>query len=269
MYTMFMHTRHMGYKTMRKIIVGDIHGCYKELNSLMRRVKLDKKEDVIVFLGDYTDRGPDSYKVVRYLMRLKQEMGQRCVLLRGNHEEHILEYVKPSFSILDESFWYYNGGQMTVKSFGDFFPSEEERKEAFERYAAFITANTELYYDLGECFCAHASVKNENPQITLQEDPRFFTWDRSILNGGLYHGKFAVVGHTPMEEPTMFLAGEDGTVTQKTFEVGTEYEIPKSNMLCIDTCCFYTGRLTALVLAEGKMRLYRTFGHPHKHLGRE
>ena len=52
---------------MKTVIFGDIHGCYNELVSIVKKTKLDRKNDKAIFLGDYTDRGPDSYKVFKYI----------------------------------------------------------------------------------------------------------------------------------------------------------------------------------------------------------
>ena len=56
---------------MKTIVVGDIHGCYNELKELMIDLKenqeYNENTDRLIFLGDYIDRGDDSYKVVQYI----------------------------------------------------------------------------------------------------------------------------------------------------------------------------------------------------------
>ena len=62
---------------MKTIVVGDIHGCYNELKELMIDLKenqeYNENTDRLIFLGDYIDRGDDSYKVVQYIKELQKE----------------------------------------------------------------------------------------------------------------------------------------------------------------------------------------------------
>ena len=72
---------------MRTLAIGDIHGCSKALAALLRYVRPDP-DDLLVFLGDYIDRGPDSRGVINQLL----QVAGRChtVFLRGNHEVMLL-----------------------------------------------------------------------------------------------------------------------------------------------------------------------------------
>jgi serine/threonine protein phosphatase 1 len=71
--------------------VGDIHGCYDKLTTLLGRIPFDRDRDTLIFLGDYINRGPDSRKVLDHLIRLKKEC-RNVVYLVGNHEHTLLEY---------------------------------------------------------------------------------------------------------------------------------------------------------------------------------
>jgi len=71
--------------------VGDIHGCYRKLASLIERLPLDRDRDFLIFLGDYIDRGPESRGVIEYLLELREKV-QNAVFLLGNHEHALLEY---------------------------------------------------------------------------------------------------------------------------------------------------------------------------------
>lgn len=69
--------------------VGDIHGDIETLRVILKRVELEiSGEDILVFLGDYIDRGPPEGQVgaLLELAELKMSMGERLILLRGNHE---------------------------------------------------------------------------------------------------------------------------------------------------------------------------------------
>ena len=54
-------------------IIGDIHGCYRELLELLSKINPDPVADTLIFLGDYIDRGPDSKNVVSEILKLKKE----------------------------------------------------------------------------------------------------------------------------------------------------------------------------------------------------
>ena len=51
----------------RVIAIGDIHGMYEKLTALMEKISFDPEEDLLVFLGDYIDRGPDSVNCLQYV----------------------------------------------------------------------------------------------------------------------------------------------------------------------------------------------------------
>ena len=58
----------------RTYVIGDIHGCYDKLIALMDKINIDLDSEKLVFIGDYIDRGPDSFEVVEYLISLKKKM---------------------------------------------------------------------------------------------------------------------------------------------------------------------------------------------------
>ena len=68
---------------MRYLAVGDIHGCFTALTSLAAYVPF-RDDDLLITLGDYVNRGPDSCAVLDWLIR-RQRHG-KLVPLRGNHE---------------------------------------------------------------------------------------------------------------------------------------------------------------------------------------
>jgi len=78
-------------------ILSDIHGHYDEFLIRLNQIKQlceKEKNNKLILLGDYIDRGPDSYKVVKEVYELQQKYGvDKVVALRGNHEEWFLEYL--------------------------------------------------------------------------------------------------------------------------------------------------------------------------------
>lgn len=72
----------------RQLFIGDIHGCHRTLKRLLKKVKLEKK-DHLILLGDYINRGPDSKGVLDEIMQLINAK-YNVSTLRGNHEEMLL-----------------------------------------------------------------------------------------------------------------------------------------------------------------------------------
>jgi serine/threonine protein phosphatase 1 len=91
----------------RTIAIGDIHGCSLALAALVDAIDTNP-DDLLVTLGDYIDRGPDSRGVLDRLIAL----AGRCQLvpLLGNHEDMVLAAKADAWSL---KFWLACGGQMT------------------------------------------------------------------------------------------------------------------------------------------------------------
>lgn len=70
--------------------IPDIHGCKDLLIKALDQIFSLQKTGKIIFLGDYIDRGPESYGTVEYLSNLTKE-GWEFIFLKGNHEDMFLE----------------------------------------------------------------------------------------------------------------------------------------------------------------------------------
>lgn len=66
--------------------VGDLQGCRRELDRLLKKIRFDADKDHLYCVGDLVNRGPDSLGVLRAMMELKNSV--TCVL--GNHDLHLL-----------------------------------------------------------------------------------------------------------------------------------------------------------------------------------
>ena len=94
---------------MATIMVGDIHGNLPALIDVLDQLHSEVAAgDVIVFLGDYIDRGPDSKACVDTILSFRKEVPARVVCLRGNHEDWLLrtmlDYSRHSWLVGMEAF---------------------------------------------------------------------------------------------------------------------------------------------------------------------
>ena len=99
---------------MRNFAIGDIHGCINTLRSLIEEQIKPEPGDIVYFLGDYINKGPDSKGVLDYLLSLKtSNLSIKC--LRGNHEQYLLDALQYPW---EEVGFRSRGGQETLRSFG-------------------------------------------------------------------------------------------------------------------------------------------------------
>ncbi len=225
---------------MRKVIVGDIHGCLRELKLLWEKAKINTKKDMVIQLGDMIDRGPDPCGVLEFFRERKEEMGDRLVLVRGNHEEILLEAVRdPELMEL----WSANGGMETVRSL-------KERGMKPADWVSWLEEETVLYYQDEKILCAHAGVDHE---IGAENSEDVLLWDRSQLLENRYGGSLAVVGHTPLSVAA-YMDGTGGPA--RALPDGRLRHLPKSGMICLDTGCVFGGKLTAMSIVGGNFILH-------------
>lgn len=224
---------------MRNIIIGDVHGCYDELIALLTRINFNDREDKIIFLGDYTDRGTQSYEVYRLLRGLKQQMENRCVLLYGNHEDLVFDYYEDN-----DPNWKRNGGKETLKSF-------KTHNVSLDRYTNWISKNTQLWYKCKRYQACHAGLENKPLDKQYEE---VLLWDRSAIRQGFYKGPLTIVGHTPLNEPT-WIGPVNNEVEYIPLQYYEWYDLPLEGLIAIDTGCGKGGYLTALIIEKTQFYL--------------
>lgn len=206
--------------------VGDIHGCFDKLAGLVAACDSISagKRSRFVFLGDYVDRGPDTRKVIEFLIRGQQS--GRFVCLRGNHEELLVGAAARDRTDRGLLTWWANGGEQTLDSYGVKDPSELP-----EKHLAWIEGLPLTFEDGGRLF-VHAGVR---PGVPLpHQDSKDLIWIREpFLSFEGSHGVFVVHGHTP-----------------------TRSRLPdlRTNRLNIDTGACLGGPLTAALFSVGEVQ---------------
>lgn len=207
----------------RVLVVGDVHGCRRELEVLLRALAV-AAGDTVVFLGDYIDRGPDVRGVLERLLALAASPGVRSIFLRGNHEDMLLGYLGHG-GRYGEAF-LANGGDATLRSYGVSGTPDAARFEAAlpPAHLEFVRA-TKLLHVEGQYVMVHAGVRPGRPLDRQNAHDLLWIRDEFIARPHAF-GKTVVFGHTPMRE----------VLEDLPYKIG------------IDTGCVYGGMLSALEL---------------------
>jgi serine/threonine protein phosphatase 1 len=225
--------------------VGDVHGRLDVLGPLLHDIAEDARDSrpaeppLLVFLGDYVDRGADSRGVVDLVLQMQAFPRFEVAALKGNHEEALLQFLAdPSFGAT----WMEHGGGPTLASYDVQPPATRTDPDAWARvseefarilpdaHRAFY-ASLELMRVVGDYAFVHAGVR---PGVPLdQQAERDLLWIRQeFLQDRGPFGKVIVHGHTPSEEPQLL-----------------------KHRLGVDTGAYATGVLTAVRLQDDDQRL--------------
>ena len=165
----------------RQLVIGDIHGCFRTLNVLLLKLDITPL-DQIFFLGDLINRGPDSGKVIDQIIDL-QENGHQVFVLRGNHEQLILDAARVS-----------NEALRTVLESRNSLSLLRKNGTMKRRYYRLIK-NSLHYIELEEFYLVHAgfNLKKKNPF----SDTHAMLWKRPFNLKNKINGKRVLYGHNP------------------------------------------------------------------------
>ncbi len=227
--------------------IGDSHGCIEKLVDLRAAILEDSARAdaagpaaarrVVVYLGDYIDRGPASREVLDLLIE-QPLAGFESVHLLGNHEAFMLQFLDEAGDPLN---WILNGGDATLSSYGveigqlSLGSAEGEGLRAAlarrvpRKHRAFLS-NLRPRHVEGDYLFVHAGIR---PGVAIEaQDLEDLIWIREpFLGSNADHGKIVVHGHTPGQAPVI-----------------------RANRIGIDTGACYGGKLTTLVLEESRRR---------------
>jgi serine/threonine protein phosphatase 1 len=196
--------------------VGDVHGRVDALKILLHDIARDALETrplgppLLVMLGDYVDRGPDSRAVVDAILAIAAHGAFEVATLKGNHEATLLAFLDTP---VEAASWLEFGGGATLASYGVAPPPARPdemalfyARDAFEaalppQHRAFYE-NLELMRVVGDYAFVHAGVR---PGVALEDQtPQDLLWiRREFLEAPGPFDKVIVHGHTPVETPQL------------------------------------------------------------------
>ncbi|WP_221134736.1 metallophosphoesterase family protein [Rhizobium lentis] len=225
--------------------IGDIHGRYdlllKAEEAILRDGAQLPGQKLIVTLGDYIDRGPDSAQVIAHLMTPPPDGFDR-ICLAGNHEIAMLDYIDGWLSYDD---WMRMGSAELLKSYGLdpehlplIFPSGVQldaflRQSLPHTHIDFMRALPVMLETPNVVF-VHAGIDPMLPLAAQTEEDLVLIRHR-FLESRIPLPKLVVHGHTPNDEPDI-----------------------RSRRLNLDTRAFRSGRLTVARFWQGRVHLFST-----------
>jgi serine/threonine protein phosphatase 1 len=208
---------------MRVLAIGDIHGCLGPLDELLAWVN-PAPDDVLITLGDYVDRGPDTRGVLNRLIELKKSRPVIC--LRGNHEVMMVDARRGGRS--EKKMWLSVGGAQALGSYGREPGHSGTFDDIPEEHWHFLEHELVDYHESELFIFVHATVEYSTK---MDEQPGYaLYWEFIGDEMRHYSGKTVICGHT----------------SQKA---GVPKVVPGA--VCIDTYAHGGGWLTCLDAISG------------------
>lgn len=154
----------------RTLVLGDIHGGLKAVVQVLERAKVSTN-DTLIFLGDYMDGWSESPQVIDFLIDLSQK--QKCIFIRGNHDELVLDWLENNHEHLNEEMWFKHGGKATVDAY--LYVSDEVKQQ----HIIFLKSLQNYHLDEQNRLFVHAGFTNMNG-VGLEFFSKMLYWDRTL-----------------------------------------------------------------------------------------
>ncbi|MBY0359655.1 MAG: AAA family ATPase [Candidatus Obscuribacterales bacterium] len=231
-------------------IIGDVHGCYDELLELIDLLgyklafKIEEDGSLsgfnlvppepdrrLAFVGDFSDRGPASDKVLALVMHLCQ--ANLAIAVRGNHDEKLRRYLK--------------GNPVEVKgSLAATATQVDARGQAFRQRLLAFLSELPIIYETADLIMVHGAYRHgASPAVTRKlclygetdgsKDEHGFTRRLHLWEQDYTGDKYIVRGHDVVRKPRFRLTPSGKAIVN------------------VDTGCAFGRRLTALRFPEVKL----------------
>lgn len=239
---------------LRVYAIGDVHGCLSELKEILSLIDDDLSRQPIenhrlIFVGDYTDRGPNNPETLEFLINLRRTR-PNLTCLKGNHDKGLFDFVTRNGS--QSTMFFRYGGASTLRQYRIDIPKQVAEDEWMEpepndvprivRQAQEKIDPSHLHFlnalpyftEQDDYFFCHAGIK---PGVSLDDQAAgdlIWIRDEFLLSDKLYD-KVVIHGHTSRLDVDVH-----------------------PNRINIDTRCHATGVLTCLALEKDQHRILQT-----------
>ncbi|MCY4328836.1 MAG: metallophosphoesterase [Endozoicomonadaceae bacterium] len=202
----------------RTIIIGDVHGCFDELQAILKKVAYSPQSDRLIMTGDVISKGPYPFKTLQFCREINAEV------VAGNHEYAFMLYLqgkKPPYS-----------GFLQLKQ--NMLPDIEQWQEWFEHLPLFIATS--------EFLVVHAGL---HPSLPVEKtDPHILTTIRT------WDGKGESLNCENDPPWFDFYTGKKLVIFGHWAKRGL---VVRDNVTGLDSGCVYGNDLSALILPERKI----------------
>jgi hypothetical protein len=181
----------------RDFIIGDIHGCFDELQKLLSSVAFDHSVDRLISVGDLVDRGPKNIEVLKFFL---QHYGKSVFAVKGNHDEmfemNVLNMMDTSYEYSSRVDWgtlRRNGTAWIDELFHDTkSPDREEHIDVLKKAAKMVETfpyilvsgkGTSNRYNV-----VHTEFIRKHPKPRMIEGFSFYGWGKTVDTLQPYHG---------------------------------------------------------------------------------
>lgn len=276
----------------RYFTIGDIHGNFDRLDRLLKLLvqyaDMNLREDKLVFTGDFTDRNLNTKEVISTLKYLKEKYEDNVIILMGNHEEFLLEYLHATGPYGTGDRWCFerNGGKETFESYCYAWPFKSRDAPmqllvAMEKEGHYdFIKSFEHFHETDEYWFSHAPIpkpqynrelvhktllalRDENPETEMtsadvlkyyENDPAAYVEavkkDTQTLFWS-WHGDAGPYKTPVAEDEFAFDHGKLAVCGHITKYASRVYD----HIIYNDSGCAYDkGKLTAIELEDGKVK---------------
>lgn len=212
----------------RVLVIGDIHGNFTKLMSLHKKIKATD-DDLVIYLGDYTDRGDENVKVLKFL--IEESHKENVILCTGNHE-----ILMARFIYYEDYSWLRSGGLKTLEEIQKWYAEDETASEKLSKFIKGLKSYHQMTINENKYFISHAGIDPRKPlkkqtltNITDIREKFFVPYDDQMI---------MVIGHNPL----MYVKSEE-EIEEQCKKLGLE--ISSKNKRLYDA------------LSDGEVTIYR------------
>ena len=223
----------------RAFAVSDLHGCkslYDQINAFI------EPDDIVYFLGDANDRGPNPWELVKLIRANPQ-----WIYIKGNHEQLLEDWawaylVNNEYDDIDAWRLQRNGGVSTIED----FLADEAKSNDKDFIASWVKYLAELPYVAtyesakGTIYMSHSGHIDYRPHLNRESKKRLLLWDREHFRNKWDNSQeqydYVIHGHTPIP----YVMEDVNGVCPEVWVPGV-FWYGDDHKCCIDNASFHSG----------------------------